>query len=66
MPQFWGGFVGDKLDTREVDTGWGGFGSGDGKKRMPAIFTSRVKARSEYQDVRKIEVRVVGRAKRKR
>lgn len=54
--RLWGGFVADKLHYRDIDTGWGGFGSGDGLRRMPAIFTSRKAAREEYQDVRPIEV----------
>ncbi len=58
MPQFWAGYIEDKIDTREVDTGWGGWGVG--KCRLPAIFTSRAEARQQYKDVRKIEVRVVG------
>jgi hypothetical protein len=57
MPQFWGGFVNNGLDTREVDTGQGGFGTG--LTRMPAIFASRRDARREYEDVRKVEVRTV-------
>jgi hypothetical protein len=55
--QLWGGFIAGKLDTREMDTGWGGFGSGDGMRRIPAIFTSRTAARKEYQDVRPVEIR---------
>jgi hypothetical protein len=61
--QYWAGFVGDRLDTREVDTGFGGWG--DHRVRSPAIFTSKEAARKEYQDVRKIEVRVVSRKKAK-
>lgn len=56
--QLWGGFVNGKLDhLRGMDTGWGGFGSGDGNRIIPAIFTSRKAAREEYQDVRPVEVR---------
>jgi hypothetical protein len=54
--RLWGGFCDGKLDIREMDTGWGGFGSGDGMRRMPAIFTSRKAARQEYEDVRPIGV----------
>lgn len=54
--RLWGGFCGGKLDIREMDTGWGGFGSGDGMRKMPAIFTSRKVARQEYEDVRPIDV----------
>lgn len=52
--RLWGGFYDGKLDTRQMDTGFGGFGSGDGMRRMPAIFTSRQAARSEYEDVRPV------------
>jgi hypothetical protein len=55
--KLWGGFSDGKLDIREMDTGWGGFGSGDGMRRIPAIFTSRKAAREEYQDVRPIEIK---------
>lgn len=57
--KLWGGFVGNKLHYRVVDTGFGGFGSRDGKRMMPAIFTSRKAAREEYEDVRHVEVRVL-------
>lgn len=56
--QLWGGYVDNRLDIREVDTGWGGFGSGDGMRRMPAIFTSRKAAREEYMDVRPVKLAV--------
>jgi hypothetical protein len=54
--RLWGGFCDNKLDIREMDTGFGGFGSGDGMRRLPAIFTSRKEARKEYEDVRPIEI----------
>lgn len=59
MPQFWGGFIDDKLDTREIDTMFGG--PGERTVRAPMLFTSRTEARKEYKDVRKVEVRVVSR-----
>lgn len=55
-PRLWGGFCGGRLDIREMDTGWGGFGSGDGMRRIPAIFTSLKAARQEYEDVRPLKV----------
>lgn len=58
QPRLWAGFCGGKIDIREIDTGWGGFGSGEGLRKMPAIFTSRKAARQEYQDVRPISVAV--------
>lgn len=57
LRRFWGGFVDNRLDQIEVDTGWGGFGSGDGMRTMPAIFTNRKSARLCYEDVRPIEAR---------
>lgn len=53
-PRMWGGFCDGKLDIRDMDTGWGGFGSGDGMRKIPAIFTSRKAARREYEDVRPV------------
>jgi len=50
--KLWGGFVNDKLDIRDVDTGWGGWG--ESRERMPAIFTSRAAARRQYEDVRPV------------
>lgn len=55
-PRLWGGFCDGRLDVREMDTGWGGFGSGDGMRRIPAIFTSMKAARQEYEDVRPISL----------
>ena len=63
MPQFWAGFVLDKIDTREVDNGICGWGTE--RHRAPAIFTSKATAKHHYEDVRKIEVRVVSTKKRK-
>ena len=57
--KFWAGFCEDKLAIREIDTGFGGFGSGDGKLRAPALFPSKAAARKQYQDVRLVEVRVI-------
>jgi len=59
--QFWGGFMGGKLHIVPVDTGFGGFGD---LSRMPAIFSTRARARLEYQDVRPVEVRELRQAKR--
>lgn len=58
--QFWGGFVAGKLDIRDVDTGWGGFGN-DGKRKMPALFLSRAQAREQYEDVRRIDTSLTAR-----
>jgi hypothetical protein len=57
MPQFWGGFVNDRLHTGEVDAGFGGFGLS--RVRVPMMFTSKANAQAHYEDVRKVEVRVV-------
>lgn len=55
--KFWAGFTDGKLHIREIDTGFGGFGSG--KQRAPALFPSHAAARREYEDVRLVEVRVI-------
>ena len=64
MPQYWAGFVDDKIDTREVDIGFGGWG--ETLQRLPALFVSKHEAKINYQDVRKVEVRVVSKRKRTR
>jgi hypothetical protein len=56
--QFWGGFVDDKLDVREIDTGFGGWGR-DGMRPSPALFLSKASARQQYEDVRRVNVSVV-------
>lgn len=53
--RMWGGYSEGKLDLIDVDTGWGGFGTGS-FARMPAIFSSRKAARERYQDVRPVEL----------
>jgi len=58
--RLWGGFCDNALHVYEMDTGFGGFGISEGMARMPAIFTSRNKARKQYQDVRRIEIRELG------
>lgn len=55
--RLWGGFCDNTLSMSEVDTGFGGFGTGEGTARMPAIFTSKAKARKQFEDVRAIEIR---------
>lgn len=50
----WGGFIADKLDIREIDDGWGGWGQQ--RRRAPALFTNRKAAREQYQDVRKVDL----------
>lgn len=64
MPQFWAGFVDDKLDRRKVDNGFGGWGCE--KHLAPALFTDRDIASIHYQDVRKVEVRVVSKGNKAR
>lgn len=63
MPQFWAGFVDGKLDRREVDDGHGGFGCTH--HNAPALYLSRELALTRYHDVRKVEVRVVSKPKKK-
>lgn len=62
MPQFWAGLYNGHIDTRETDNGFGGWG--ESKHRAPALFTSREEARKHYQDVRKVEVRVISKPKK--
>lgn len=53
MIKGWGGFIEGELHWMDVDSGWGGFGTGD-SVMVPAIFKTRKIARERYQDVRKI------------
>lgn len=53
--RFWGGFVNGKLDVTEVDTGWGGYGTGSTAK-IAALFHTRKEARARYEDVRPVIV----------
>lgn len=48
----WGGFCDGKLDMREMDDRWGG----ENLRMVPALFTSRVTARQQYEDVRRVRV----------
>ena len=68
MPQFWAGFVEDKLYTSVIDTGFGGFDdpNGSGRVRAPSLFTARADARKQFEDVRKVEVRVVSRPRKRK
>lgn len=51
---FWAGFYDGRIDVREVDDGWGGWG--EGKVNMPALFRSGARAREEYAQVRKVKI----------
>lgn len=62
----WGGFSAGLLDTWEIDDGFGGFGSGDGRRRSPAIFTSRKIARQRFQDVRPVVIRLAAKRTKKK
>ena len=53
----WGGFSDGVLHINWVDTGFGGFG--ESMIEAPALFLSRKRARQEYEDVRRIEIREV-------
>lgn len=59
MKRLYGGFVSGKLDTTEMDTGWGGYGTGS-TAIVPAIFTSKAEAKKRYEDVRPVEVLFAG------
>lgn len=50
----WGGFCDDELEFMYVDTGFGG-----SKVKVPAIFKTKAKARREFKDVRRVEIREV-------
>lgn len=53
----YGGFVDDKLDFIDCDTGWGGFGRDRSHyPMMPALFKTREHARYRYKDVRRIVI----------
>jgi len=56
MRKLWGGFVDGRLDIRNMDTGFGGFGSAHSICRVPAVFASKKRAREEYDDVREVEI----------
>lgn len=56
MPQFWGGFLDGKLHTFRTHVG----GLRGRSYRLPALYTDKAEARRDYDDVRKVEVRVVG------
>jgi hypothetical protein len=55
--KLWAGFSDGRLFFGEMDTGWGGYGSGDGMRRMPSLFTTKREAREQFQDARQVEIR---------
>lgn len=54
----WGGFAGGELGYMLVDTGFGVFGASTSIK-VPAVFATKAKALTEFDDVRRIEIRVM-------
>lgn len=62
MPQFWAGMSDGKI-AREIVAD--GFGSPSHERRIPALFTTKAQALEQYQDVRKVEVRIISKPKRK-
>jgi hypothetical protein len=64
MSQFWAGFLNDKLHVRDTDDGQGGWACGH--HMAPALYTTRAEARTRYEDVRKVEIRVVGKPKKRK
>jgi len=56
VKEFWAGFSDNRLDVREIDDGFGGWG--EGKRKSPMLFTSYSAARREYRDVRKVAVKM--------
>lgn len=55
----WGGFSDGRLCFIDVDTGFGGFNTGEAHVAMPAIFKKRELARAQFRDVRRVEIREV-------
>jgi hypothetical protein len=53
--KYWGGFVSGHLDWNHVDSGFGGFGTGN-YVPVPAIFLKRKDARAQYADVREVKI----------
>lgn len=53
----WGGIMSNGLDTLEVDTGWGGFGTGN-RTPMLAIFKTRKQAGEMYQHIAPVTITV--------
>lgn len=51
--KLYGGFIGGKLDWREVDDGWGG----SNWRKTPALFRTRQEARTQYEDVRHVWIK---------
>jgi hypothetical protein len=51
----WAGYTNGKIDMIRVDTGWGGFGTGD-RATMAAIFKTKAEAEARYMDVRKVQL----------
>ncbi len=54
----WGGFCDGELEFIYVDTGFGGYGTKTYVK-IPAVFKTKKKAREEFTDVRRVEIREV-------
>lgn len=52
----WAGFTDGNLCMANVDDGWGGYGEG---RRIvhPCLFPTRRKAREQFRDVRRVEIR---------
>ncbi|MDE2096836.1 MAG: hypothetical protein KGL39_06275 [Patescibacteria group bacterium] len=66
MKQLWAGITCDdrgkeRIDMLEIDDGWGGWG--ENKRPTLALFTSRERARQQYEKVAKVEVRIVSKKK---
>jgi hypothetical protein len=53
----WVGFQEGRPDYRMIDTGWGGWG--EGGYRTIIVFTDKARARREYEDVRRMELRLI-------
>lgn len=55
---FWAGFVEGKLDITETSIGFGGWDQGP-THLAPVLFKTRREALQQYEDVRRVEVRIV-------
>lgn len=67
MPQLWAGITCDsrgkeRIDMREVDDGWGGWG--EQRRLTMMLFTSRERARQQYEKVAKVKIRVVSKKRK--
>ena len=51
----WGGFTEGRLHLESMDDHFGG----RNERHVPALFLTRKEARKQFEDVRKVEIRLV-------